>query len=1166
MTRLHLLHLLPRIHARAAALVALLLLFAGVSDAMTQSARHAATRVEDALSDRAAGAAPRPVFIRNDGQWDRRARFLLRSPGLDLWITGNGVVYDINRVERIDGDAGRKGARPAGSGREGTPGIPHMAEVRIRRAPVFITFEGARSDASAIGSEQLQEYHNYFIGNDPARWATKVPLYGTVEVQGLYRGIDAVFYLDQGNPRYDLVVAAGADPASIGMKVEGARGVRVGDNGSLRIATALGTVEQRGLFAYQQIDGRREEVACRFAIGPDGHVGFRVGRYDRTRPLVIDPLVYSTYLGGSGGDQATSIAADSSGTACVVGTTTSADFPTAGALQISNGGREDVFVTKLTRSGTRVFSTYLGSSSDDDGHGIAIDASGNVYITGYTHFTGNFPLLNAAQPTFGGRFFDAFVTKLTSTGALSYSTYLGGSSDDFGNGIAVDAGGNAYIVGETTSADFPTLDAIQTRHGGDLFDMFVTRLTSSGAFSYSTYLGGSGFESGSGVAVDGSGNAYITGTTTSTNFPTLDPFQRGNAGERDLFVIKLTGSGALSYSTYFGGSSNDIGGGIAIDRRGNAYVTGTTNSVNLPTLKALQTSLAGGYDAFVIRLNSIGTLAYSTYLGGSRDETGYGVTVDGNDNVYTSGYTKSANFPVLNALQRDLSGRSDAFVTKLDGNGTLSYATYLGGNGDDYSFGIASDGKGSAYVAGITTSSDFPTANAFQTALGGSYDAFVTRLSDGPLVDILAPEAGAVWCAGSTESIRWISGGVGSVAVDISSNGGVTWSTIISGVPASNGAFSWMIPLTQTAGSYRIRVRDAGNAAVADINAISVTINRPPTAVITSSSTPTATMLGSITITSTATGAPSPTVQWQLSSDGITFTDIPGETSPTLTLSPVTMQHHRMRYRAIYTNSCGVAQTAAVLLNVTKAPAVVVLGNLSHIYDGTAKAATATTTPTGLTVDITYARNGRPVGNPTAAGSYDVTATIRDTSYQGTATGTLVIARANATIVLTDLHHIYDGTAKRAIAITTPAGLAVAIVYSRNGDPVSNPTAVGNYDVTATIYDASYEGSATGILTIDAGTAAPDVKAGAVAGATARMVPNPLGSTGALHIDGLAAGRLQATIHDIMGRAVERIEMVSTGAGTLVLPIDLGALASGFYTVHIVTARGSFTVPVRVVR
>ena len=1018
------------------------------------------------------GMAQQPAFIRNDGQWESDAKFLLRSPGLDLWITGNGVVYDMIRVESLD----RSKQRPRLAAGQQSFDTPDAEQVRTRHAPVFISFEGASDEARPIGSGRRQEYHNYYIGNDPARWAEHVPLFSDARIQELYPGIDALFYLDEGRPRYDLVVAPGADASVISMKIKGATGVRVAPDGSLRIETSLGTIEQRELFAYQAIDGRKRKVECAFVADADGGVRFALGSYDRSRPLVIDPLVYSTYFGGADNDSFTDIAVDGSGSSYMVGTTGSALFPTLNASQANRSNYTDLAITKLTSTGAVSWSTFMGGSYPDQGGGIAIDGSSNIYITGRSQ-SWDFPVLNAAQNSKGiTAANDAVVAKLTSSGTTSYSTFLGGNDEDYGMQIAVDGSGNAYITGITVSTNFPTLYALQTTKS-TTEDAFITKLTSNGAISWSTYFGYNGADRGNGIAVDANGNIYITGETLSSNFSTLNGRQTTfGGGITDAFVTKLTTNGALTWSTYLGGSGLDAGYALAVDDTGNVYVTGHTTSSNFPTLNASQSTYGSVQDAFITKLSSSGVLSYSTYLngasgGGGSEDRGTAIAVDAAGNAYITGFTMSTNFPTtVDAIQSTHAGTAaytDAFVTTLTRTGALSYSTYFGGSNDEWPLGIAIGGSGGIYICGYTTSTNFPTLNAVQSTHQGMWEAFVAKISEAPTVEVLTPDATISRCTGTTLPITWSFRSVANVAIDISSNGGSTWTTVASSVAASTGSYSWTIPTTQTAGSsYRVRVRDASNAAVADTSTGSFTIKTPPVATLTSTASPIATAFTSVTFTTTATGSPLPAIQWQTSSNGIDYTDIPGQTSPSLTLNGVTMAGNQKYYRAVHTNSCGSSATSPARLTVNKATAPVVLANLSHLYNGSAKAATATTTPAGLTVGIEYTRNGAPVTDPTEAGSYQVTATINDSNYTGTATDTLVIAKATAPVVLANLSHTYDGTAKAASATTTPSGLAVDIAYSQNGVPVAAPTAVGRYDVLAVVVDPNYEGGAMGTLVI----------------------------------------------------------------------------------------------------
>jgi len=527
--------------------------------------------------------------------------------------------------------------------------------------------------------------------------------------------------------------------------------LRVDADGDLVLKTADGELRQKRPLAYQETAAGLVEVEVGYRV-KGRRVAFQLARYDQARRLVIDPVFfYSTYLGGSGSDTGHSIAVDGSGNAYVTGQTTSTNFPTTNPQQVSNGGGEDAFVTKINAAGSaRVYSTYLGGSSTDQGKGIAVDGSGNVYVTGYTLST-NFPTSNPLQPSSGGSS-DAFVTKINSAGnTLLYSTYLGGSGNDQGKSIAVDGSGNPYVTGETTSTNFPTTNPLQASFGGGSHDVFVTKINAAGsARVYSTYLGGSGADTGQGMAVDGSGNAYVTGLTTSTDFPVTNPLQAGaGGGTYDAFVTKINAAGsARVYSTYLGGNGIDSANGIALDGSGNAYVTGYTSSTNFPTTNPVQAGFGGGpYDAFMVKINAAGSApVYSTYFGGTGDDAGKGIAVDGSGNAYLTGYTSSTNFPTTNPLQASSGGSVDAFVTKINATGSARlYSTYVGGSGSEEGDGIALDGSGNAYVTGHTFSTNFPTTNPLQASNGGSSDAFILSISNdtSPTVVSINPQTGS---------------------------------------------------------------------------------------------------------------------------------------------------------------------------------------------------------------------------------------------------------------------------------------------------------------------------------------------------------------------------------------------------------------------------------------
>ena len=667
-------------------------------------------------------------FEKNEGQTHPSVRYLTRGPGYTFYFASDEMSMVLQKASSS--------------------------------SVLKMHFSGANTNPNIIGIDEQPGKSHYFIGNDPQKWQTQIPHFAKVCYQEIYPGIDVVFY---GNPQqleYDLCVAPGSNPRDIRLHIDGTQELSLYENGSLQLLTEDGQqIHMPKPTMYQIVEGNRVFIEGQFVLLAENDIGFSLQDYDPSKELVIDPvLVYSTYLGGSANQSGSHIVVDSNGNAYITGDTTSTDFPTtAGAFQTFLAGMSNAFVTKLNATGTAlVYSTYLGGDASDFGRGIKIDSSGNAYVTGFT-FSPNFPVTPGAfQTTFQGQE-DAFVTKLNSSGsALIYSTYLGGNNLSLGLGIAIDSSENAYITGFTQSTNFPTIaGAFQTSLGGHE-NAFMTKLNSTGsALIYSTYLGGNGMDAGIRIAVDGGGNAYIIGNVTSSNFPTTPgAFQTTFRGVECAFVAKinpsLSGPSSLVYSTLLSGSTGfTLGTDITINTSENAYVTGQTQATDFPTTPgAFQTtspSPKGG--AFVTKLNSIGSaLIYSTYLGGNNGDEGDGIAIDNNGNAYIAGATTSMNFPITaGAIQTTLPGVVSAFITKLNATGSaLIYSTYLGGNFVDSAASIAVDSNGNAYVTGRTSSTNFPTTpGAFQTTLIGFEAAFVTKIAIGtPTVTEISPNFG----------------------------------------------------------------------------------------------------------------------------------------------------------------------------------------------------------------------------------------------------------------------------------------------------------------------------------------------------------------------------------------------------------------------------------------
>src|SRR5256885_11090903 len=633
------------------------------------------------------------AFEPNFGQTDPQVKYLARGNAYNLFLTSNEAVLSLatrgssSRTREINNPLARFEKSKMESGRVGA------SETSVIRMQIA----GGDPHAQTVSNEHLAGVSNYCTGKDPRNWQTNVPRYARVGYRDIYPGINLTFHGSEQQLEFDFVIAPGADPTPIGLRFDGAKRVATDAAGDLVLASDAGNLRMHKPVAYQENHGSRKLVEARFVVKTGKQVAFALGEYDHSRGLVIDPsITYSTFLGGSLEDDGLAIAADASGNAYVTGETVSTNFPPAGTpFQSSNAGSFDVFVTKLAPDGSSlVYSTYIGGSLNDSGNAIAVDSAGNAFVAGSTS-SSDFPTtIRAFQQNFAG-VSDAFVLELNSTGSsLIYSTMLGGSGNDVANGLAVDGLGSAYVVGVTSSiTDFPTLNPIQGVSGGSNSG-FVTKLNTAGtALVYSTYLGGSTGDFAAGVALDSSKNAFVTGGTLSPAFPTTTgAFQTScgtdgncNGGSYDAFVTAINAAGSnFIYSTFLGGSGADQGLGIAVDSAANAYVTGlTSSSINFPLKAALQPAFGGGtQDAFVTALNPTGNaLVYSTFLGGSLLDAGTGIALDGSKNAYVTGQTSSSDFPTTNPTQTALGGANDGFVTEINSSGSQRiFSTLLGGS------------------------------------------------------------------------------------------------------------------------------------------------------------------------------------------------------------------------------------------------------------------------------------------------------------------------------------------------------------------------------------------------------------------------------------------------------------------------------------------------------
>lgn len=664
---------------------------------------------------------------------------------------------------------------------------------------------------------------HFFLGDDPALWRQNVPTFLAVLYEGLYPGIDLKVYGRGTRIEYDWVVGRTARLEAIRFAFENIRSAGIDQGGDLVVETSGGTMIHQKPCAYQMIAGRRVEVACRSVPCGENAFGFAADDVSSEAPLVIDPVVlaYSTFLGGSGLDYGRALAVDAKGAVYLTGDTWSKNFPQKSALQAVNKGSNDVFVSKLSPSGTSlVYSTYLGGTSMDYGNCIAVDSAGCAYIAGST-LSSDFPLKNRFQSS-KKYWTEAFVAKLSASGSsLEYATFLGGSDIETAAAIAVDGVGSAYITGRTFSGDFPLLNAFQSRMVYKP-DAFITKLTPSGsALAFSSYLGGSSIDDGFGIAVDAAGSVFVAGSTSSSDFPLKNPLQ-GTSKYGEAFVMKFDPSGSsLVFSTFLGGSGTDDGRGLALDGSGAVYLIGDTSSKDFPLKGAFQKSHRGGLsDIFVTKINPEATgLVFSTYIGSPGWDKGAGIAVGADGSPVIVGKTDSAGFPVKTPFQKSSQGSSDVIVAKLIPAGSgLVYSTYLGGSDLDDGYGIQVDGKGAVYVAGETRSADFPVKKSLRR--GGETDAFIAKLELGEVV-VVSPNGGESWSAGKPYWIKWTFSGAVGIKVKIELlKGGKMNRVIASSAPIGangKGSFKWTVPAAQAAGTnYRVRITSRLNTACGD--------------------------------------------------------------------------------------------------------------------------------------------------------------------------------------------------------------------------------------------------------------------------------------------------------------------------------------------------------------
>jgi hypothetical protein len=694
------------------------------------------------------------TFEANQGQISPQVQFLSRGKGYTAFLTAGELVLSL---------------RPTDSATTaGIAAAPTTKNTKqIQNTTLQFRLVGAAQTALAVGEDPQPGKVNYFIGNDPEKWHTNVRTYAKVRYKNVYPGIDLVYYGSHRQLEYDFAISPGADPSRIQFEIKGAQQIQIDAQGDLVLETASGelhfkcpVVYQES--AYQESDTQRVPVQGAYVMNDSTHIAFRLAPYDSTKPLVIDPvLVYSTYLGGSGNDQPTGIAVDSTGSVYVAGYTDSTNFPlaTLGSLPT---GTDHVFVAKLDSTGSNlVYADYIGGNAQDFGYALVLDSANEVYVTGTTS-SSNFPVVSPYQASLLGSF-NGFLTKLSADGSsLLYSTYLGGSSSDVPSTIAIDGGESVLVAGYTYSTNFPVINAYQATVSPNLGGLFgeygfLTKFSLDGSsLVYSTYFGGNtnvpyncGFpcwaspvSAIAGIALDSSGSAYVVGNTNTYNFPTtpgaylMTDQTRLNSSVG--FVSKFSAAGLLDYSTYLyesSGADTNLNA-IAVDGLGSAYVAGIAQDDG--TFPVTSTTICNPSAvpvcnfAFVTKFDPTGsTLAYSTYLGPNNGATPQAIVLDASNDAYVLSSTASGSFSMVDGdgIEPYTSG-DELLLVEIDPLASSQiFATYLGGSANESAAGMVRDSTGNLYIAGATDSTDFPvTQGAFQSLLAGSNDGFVLKI------------------------------------------------------------------------------------------------------------------------------------------------------------------------------------------------------------------------------------------------------------------------------------------------------------------------------------------------------------------------------------------------------------------------------------------------------
>jgi hypothetical protein len=942
-------------------------------------------------------------------------------------------------------------------------------------------FAGQSSSAAPVGGQKLPGTTSYLVGAE-REWIHDIPNYSSVRYTSIYPGIDAVFHGNGRQLEYDFIVSPGTDPSQIRLAFDGVLRIGIDAEGNLDLVAPHGTIKQLRPTIWQDGPTGRRQVDGRYVLAGRSEARLQVGAYDRTKTLVIDPVIqYSTYFGSTGNDQANAVAADSSGNAFIAG-------------NLISGGIQYGFVSKLNASGNAVvYTVYLGSGScNADVRGIAVDSSGNAIVTGYYTSLDTFGYCNDKQ---------VLGAKINSAGNAFVYQVVWGGYEDYGNAVAVDAAGNAYFTGSTDGNFLTTAGVINTT-GGFPGDAFITKLTPTGALVYSTYLGGSGIDEGHAIAVDTNGNAYVAGSAGSINFPVT-----GNAVQPTMpntvvtgFVTEVNSTATqILYSTYLGGSYGEGAYGIKVDGQGKIHVTGDTNSPDFPTTANAWDRTCGtdgacnpyydgiwhyAEDMFYTRIDPLKSglagLIYSTYLGGTNRDLGEAIALDGNGRAWITGRTASiGDFPIVAPTQSTIGGDYDAFVVEIDpaqsGAASLLFSTFLGGALYEEGTGIAADTLGDIYVTGYTSSTNFPVLKALQSTNAGGNDAFVVKFGN--------PAAGTLASASlNPTAVTGGSNSTGTVTLSSAAGAGGTTVTLSSSAGAAIPPTTVLIAAGQSSATFTI-----STVAVATVTSATITAT-----------------YNSVTKTAVLTVNPAPAA---LSAVTISPARVTGGTSSTGT---VTLTAAAPTGGAVITLSSSSSTSASVPASVTIAA------------NATAASFTVTTsavaTATSATITATYRGVSKAAAltvNPAALST--VTASLPSVTGGSTSTGTVTLTgpapSAGAIVAI---------TSSNTAAATVPASVTVPAKASSATFTITSKAVAAVTSVTIT---ATYSGvSKTASVTVNPpALSSVSLKPTSVAGATS--------STGTLILTGAAP----------TGGAVVALSSSNTAAATVPASVTVAA-------------------------